>query len=196
DYEEKEVITSLRITRALAPEYPAPGTVRINDELMTYTGVNTVSESEIELTGVTRATDGSSADSHEAGDRVQICLRYVDYRVDGLAYEWLMQFGDIPAAWIDLADWDAEASLWLQQFELTGLITEPTGVTDLLSEITEQCLFYIWWDERQQKIKLEAIKPPIFQVVPKINDNSNIIADSAAVTQEPKGRVSQVWVYW
>lgn len=196
DYGEDETIVTLRITRALASEYPAPGTVRINDELMTYDFVNTISDTEIQLSGITRATDGASRDSHEAGDRVQICLRYVEERVDNLAYEWLTQYGDIPAEWIDQAAWAAEASVWLQQFDLTGLITEPTGVTDLLSEITEQCLFYIWWDEREQKIRLEAIKPPIFQAVPKINDVSNIIADSVAVTQEPKGRVSQVWVYW
>lgn len=196
DYEQEGAISELRVTGAAASEYPAPGTVRINDELMTYTGVVTVSDTEIQLTGITRATDGSSPDSHEAGDRVQICLRYVNIRVDDLAYEWLTEYGDVPTEWINKAEWADEAALWLQQFDLTGLITEPTGITDLLSEITEQCLFFIWWDERQQKIKLEAIKPPVFQVVPKINDNSNIIADSATVTQDPKGRVSQVWVYW
>ncbi|MBV7482530.1 hypothetical protein [Bordetella sp. BOR01] len=196
DYSEEEAIVALRVTRALASEYPAPGTVRVNDELMTYTWVNTISDSEIQLTGITRSTDGSQPDSHEAGDRVQLCLRYQNIRVDHLAYEWLTQYGEVPTEWIDLAAWEAEASVWLQQFDLTGLVTEPTGVTDLLSEITEQCLFFIWWDEREQKIRLEAIKPPVFQTVPKLNDDANIIADSAQVTQDPKGRVSQVWVYW
>lgn len=196
DYGEDDTISFLRVTRALAAEYPAPGTVRINGELMRYSGVSTISDSEIRLTGITRATDGSERDSHDAGDRVQVCLRYTNKRVDQLAYEWLTQFGEIPTAWINLAEWQAEASLWLQQFDLTGLITEPTGVTDLLSEITEQCLFFIWWDERAQKIRLQAIKPPVFQVVPKISDYANVIADSAQITQDPKGRVSQVWVFW
>ncbi|OZI21716.1 hypothetical protein CAL18_12375 [Bordetella genomosp. 7] len=195
-YGEDDSISFLRVTRALASEYPAPGTVRVNDELMRYTGVSTISETEIRLTGITRATDGSARDSHEAGDRVQICLRYTNKRVDDLAYEWLTQYGEVPAAWIDFPEWQEETSLWLQQFELTGLITEPTGVTDLLSEITEQCLFFIWWDERAQKVKLQAIKPPIFQAVPKINDYANIIADSAELSQDPKARVSQVWVFW
>ena len=196
DYDESESISYLRVTKALASEYEGFGTVRVNDELMTYTGVTTISDSEIRLTGITRHTDGSEPDSHEAGDRVQVCLRYENVRVDDLAYEWLTEYGDVPAAWIDKAEWGAEASLWLQQFDLTGLITEPTGVTDLLSEITEQCLFFIWWDERAQKIRLQAIKPAIFQSVPKITDYANIIADSADISQDPKGRVSQVWVYW
>ena len=196
DYDEAESISYLRVTKALASEYEGFSTVRVNDELMTYTGVTTISDSEIRLTGITRHTDGSEPDSHEAGDRVQVCLRYENVLVDDLAYEWLTEYGDVPAAWIDKAEWEAEASLWLQQFDLTGLITEPTGVTDLLSEITEQCLFFIWWDERAQKIRLQAIKPAIFQSVPKITDYANIIADSAEISQDPKGRVSQVWVYW
>lgn len=185
----------LRITGAEASEYPAPGTVRINDELLTYTGVTTIDENEINLTGITRATDGSEAASHDAEDRVQVCLRYEDVRVDDLSYEWLTEYGNVPTDYIDTADWDAEASVWLAQFELSGLITEPTGVTSLLSEITEQCLFYIWWDEREQLIRLEAIKPPIGEV-PEFTDDANIIADSVKIDVKPKERISQVWVYW
>lgn len=195
DYGEEDT-GHLRVTGAQAADYPAPGTVRINDELMRYGSVSQLSETEIHLFDIVRATDGSELDSHSAGDRVQICLRYENVRVDNLAYEWLTQYGDVPAGWIDKPEWEAEAELWLQQFDLTGLITEPTGVTDLLSEVTEQCLFFIWWDEREQKIRLEATKPPVFQLVRKINDYANIIADSAQLSQDPQGRVSQVWVYW
>jgi len=196
DYADDEEITALRITGAEASEYPAPGTVRVNDELMTYTGVTTISPSEIQLTGITRATDGSELGSHDAGDRVQLCLRYTRVRPDILAYEWLTEYGDVPQEWIPLEDWEAEASLWLLPFEMTGLVTEPTGVDDLLSEITEQALFYIWWDERAQLIRLAALKPPIFEDVPQIDDDRHIIGGSAAVAQDPQARVSQVWVFW
>src|SRR5690606_41484088 len=133
-------ICAICVYRTQAADYPATGTVRINDELMTYTGLVTVSDTEIQLTGITRATDGSSPDSHEAGDRVQICLRYTNVRVDNLAYEWLTEYGEVPAAWIDFPEWQEETSLWLQQFELTGLITDPTGVTDLASGVTGRWL--------------------------------------------------------
>lgn len=196
EHGDDEVITALRITGAPASEYPAPGTVRINRELMRYTSVSTISPEEIRLNGITRATDGSEAKSHKEGDRVQWCLRYSNVRVDELAYEWLTQYGDVPASFIPYADWQAEAALWLEQFDLTGLITEPTGVTDLLSEITEQCLFHIWWDERDQEIKLEALKPPIYESVPRINDDKNIVADSVRIKDDPASRVSQVWVFW
>lgn len=189
------VTSDIRITGADAADYPAPGTVRINDELVTYTGVTTISSTEIRLTGITRATDGSEPDDHEAEDRVQLCLRYTDVRVDDLAFEWLTVYGDVPAAFIDEAAWAAEADLWLGQFTLSGLITEPTGVTDLLSEITEQAMFYIWWDEREQLINLEAIKP-FLGTPPQITDDANIIEESPRLSTRPDERVSQVWVYW
>lgn len=196
EYGKDDAITALRVTGAPAGDYPAPGTVRINRELLTYTTVSTVSDEEIWLNGIARATDGSERGSHKAGDRVQLCLRYTNVRVDALAYEWLTEYGSVPVAFIPYAAWQAEAALWLQQFDLTGLITEPTGVTDLLSEITEQCLFHIWWDERKQEIKLEALKPPIYETVPKISDDRNIVADSVKLKDEPASRVTQVWVFW
>src|SRR5690606_11178842 len=64
DYDEAESISYLRVTKALASEYEGFSTVRVNDELMTYTGVTTISDSEIRLTGITRHTDGSEPDSH------------------------------------------------------------------------------------------------------------------------------------
>lgn len=48
----------------------------------------------------------------------------------------------------------------------------------------------------KQLIKLEAIKPPVYDVVPDFSDDGHILAGSAEMSQDPKGRVSQVWVYW
>ena len=186
----------LRITGAAASEYPAPGTVRINDELFTYAGVSTISSTEINLTGIARATDGTEADDHDAGDRVQLCLRYTDIRPDVLAREWLEDYGDVPAQYIDDAAWDAEGETWLNQFQLSGLITEPTGVTDLLAEITEQCMFYIWWDERQQLINMKTVRPAAQDAVTLLNDSQHILAESVQIEESPKDRVSQVWVFY
>lgn len=196
DYGKDDAITMLRVTRADAADYPANGTVRINRELLTYTTVTTIGPDEIRLNGITRATDGTEARGHKAGDRVQWCLRYTNVRVDALAYEWLVTYAGIPTEYIDYPAWQAEAALWLDQFDLTGIITEPTGITKLLGEISEQCLFHIWWDERAQKIRFEALKPPLFDDVPEINDDKNIVADSVKIKDDPSSRASQVWVFW
>jgi hypothetical protein len=59
----------------------------------------------------------------------------------------------------------------------------------------EQVLFYIWWDERDQEIKLRAIRP-IIGTAPVFTDDSNILENSVSFSTDPKNRVSQVWVYW
>lgn len=188
---------TFRITGGQVTDYPAPGTVRVNDEVIRYAGVSLAGNGDFVLTGVVRASDGTQMQSHDAGDRVQYCLRYVNVRPDVMARQWLIQYGDVPASYFDVAQWNDEGQIWLSQFALTGLITEPTGVTDLLSEITEQCLFFIWWDERVQKIKMQAIKPVDDDAaVPRLNDEQNILAGSASLTVDPSARVSQVWVYW
>jgi len=195
-YAEAATISELRITRATATDYPAPGTVRVNEEVFTYTGVTTTSDSEIRLTGITRSTDGTKPGSHDAGDRVQRCLRYTEARADNITSDLLTNYGGVPAGFIPSTDWDDEASVWLEQFRLTALITEPTGVTDLLGEITEQALFYIWWDERDQEIKLRALRAVFGDQVTSINDSSHILKNTIELKQNPKERMSQVWVFF
>lgn len=196
DYADTDSITELRVTRATSSEYPAPGTVRVNDEVFTFTGTTTVSGSEIRLTGVTRATDGTDQERHDAGDRVQLCLRYTETRPDLIAEDLLTNYGFVPSPLIPTAEWDAEASVWLEQFRLTTLITEPTGVNDLLAEITEQALFYIWWDERAQLVRLKALRPSYLDPINDIDSRNNIIAGSIGLQAKPKERISQVWVFF
>ena len=191
-----ETATTLRITGAVEADYPAPGIVVISDEVITYTGVSTIIvNEEINLTGCVRGTNGTLADDHSLEDRVQLCLEYTDELVSDIAYDLLTNYGSIPTAYIDKPAWDDEASTWLAQFNMSTLITEPTGVTELLGEITEQALFYIWWDERQQLINLRAIRPAVETPV-SITDNSNILAETTSIQVKADERISQVWVFW
>lgn len=191
----KDATGNIEVVGATTADYPASGTIRINREVFRYTG-RSMSGDTLRFTGVTRATDGTERHDHKAGDRVQLCLRYNEVRVEELAREWLQDYADVPSEYIPFAEWQAEADLWLDQFDFTGLITEPTGVTQLLGEICEQALFYIWWDERAQLIRMQAIAPRIYEDVEQIDDRRNIIADSIDLRDEPSGRVSQVWVFW
>lgn len=175
-------------------EYPSSGTVRISDELIEYTSKSTITGG-VKLSGATRGSDGSEAESHDEGDRVQLCLRYTDQVPHDIAYDLLTTYGNVPASFIDKTAWDAEGDVWISEFIMSTVISQPTGVTDLLGEITEQALFYIWWDEKDQLIKLRAIRPE-FDNVSQFNDENHIIAGSFELTEDPKQRVSQVWVYY
>lgn len=196
NYGKDDSASSILVATGSVNDYPAPGTVRINREVIRYSSVTFHSTGVVSLGGITRATDGTERHDHKAGDRVQLCLRYNEVRVEELAREWLQDYADVPSEYIPFAEWQAEADLWLDQFDFTGLITEPTGVTKLLGEICEQALFYIWWDERAQLIRMQAIAPRIYEDVEQIDDRRNIIADSIDLRDEPSARVSQVWVFW
>jgi hypothetical protein len=190
--------TTITVIKAQLADYPTSGTLRIDDELMTYTGrtnIGTVDDVIIQFTGITRGTDGSQADIHDTDSNVQLCLRYTDTQVWDVAYDLLTTYAKIPSSYIPYADWNAEGAVWLPQFNVSTLITEPTGVADLLYELMEQVLFYIWWDERDQEIKLRAIRP-IIGDAPVFTDDNNIIENSVSFSTDPKNRVSQVWVYY
>jgi len=190
--------TSLVIKKAVSGDYPASGTVRIDDEIITYSSITeTIISGElfVTLNGLTRATDGSIADQHDVDSGVQVCLRYTNQKVWEIAYDLITNYSKIPASFIDYPAWVLEGETWLFSFDLTTLISEPTGVDDLLQELMSQVLFYIWWDERDQLIKFRVIKPYI-QSAPLLTDNSNLIENSITFSTNAKNRISQVWLYY
>ena len=190
--------TQLDIKDAELTDYDASGTVRIGDELMTYTTRALVDISGVDyvrLSGLTRGTDGSEAKEHKTDANVQLCVRYTDEFVWDVIYDLLTTYAGIPTQYIDKAAWDIEGNDWLQSFNVTALLSRPEGVADVLNELFEQVLAYIWWDERDQEIKFRAIRP-IIGAAPLVTDKANIIQNTASLTTDPKNRVSQVWIYW
>jgi hypothetical protein len=190
--------TTIDIALSVVADYPAPGIVRIDDELITYTtsAIETISSVDyVRLTGVTRATNGTIAASHAAATLVQICTEYDDEQVWDVVYDLLTTYAGIDPSFIPYSDWDAEGTVWLAQFNVSAILSQPRGVGEILGEILEQVLLYIWWDERDQQIKLRAIRPLIGNA-PIFSDNANIIENTVALTTDPKNRVSQIWVYW
>jgi hypothetical protein len=189
--------TQIDIANAVLTDYAASGTVRLGDEIMTYTTralVNIGGTDYVRLSGITRATDGSVAVEHKVDANVQGCVRYTDQTIWDVIYDLLVTHAKIPAAFIDKDEWDLEGDTWLVGFNITSLLSKPTGVGTVLAEILQQVLAYIWWDERSQKIKFRA-----FRAIPNagsINDDANILENSVSITTDPKERISQLWIYW
>lgn len=187
-------VTSFEVSGAVEADYPATGTIRIDNEIMTYTGRST-STNGVTFTGVTRGTDGSTAATHNVSALVQNCLRIVDQRVDDTLELLLETYGNIPAAYLDLAGWATEVSTYLSFWRLNALITVPTSVTQLASDIQEQVLVNAWWDEKDALVKLKAIRG-VDAEPPLLTAENNIVSGSFVLTEKPRERVSQVWVYF
>ena len=187
--------TSIVATGALIADYPATGTILIGDELITYSARVQTTGSTVTFTVTARGTDGTTADTHDAQDTVQTVLEYVNQSPWDVVEDLLTTFAGIDPSFIPIADWTTEGTTYLPSFTVSAKIVEPTSVEQLVSEITEQCLFYIWWHEVDKEIKLQAIRG-IDVTPPLINDENNIIAGTFSIRERPDRRVSQVWTHY
>ncbi len=186
--------TSITVTGAVLADYPATGTLRIKGELMTYTG-RTESGGIITFTGLTRGTDGTTAAAHEIESRVQTCIRYTDINAWQVAKSIIQVYAPAAYDYIDTVQWEAEADQWLDGFIVSAVISQPTGLNQLLAELCRDAQFFIWWDERQQKILLRAVRPPT-ETPQLFTEDANIIAGSQSLVQKPDERISQIWYYY
>ena len=190
-------MTAIGTTLTLKPSgigsgYPTSGTVRIGDELMTYT-----SKSSDTLNGVTRATDGTAADVHATGDTVQLCVRYTAASVPFILNDLLTNYAGISSAYIPYADWLTEAGLWISTYTSTVVISEPTGVRDLIEEVILSFGVALWWDEINAQIRFKVIVPAIVSgTIPALDETSNILKGTLEIEDNEKDRVSRVYLYY
>ena len=187
-------VTSIEVANAIEADYSAAGTIRISDELMTYSARAT-SANGITFTITSRASDNTIAEAHGVDDAVQECLRFTAERVDSVLDTILTTYGGVPAAYLDTANWTIEADSHLAASDLTTIITDPTSVFDLVSDIQEQTMCFVWWDERDAKVKLRAIRG--VDVEPDIlTAENNILKGSFSIAELPRQRTSQVWIHY
>ena len=184
--------TTIEVFGATTSDYPSSGTLRIGSEVMTYTS-RAATGNGLRFKGVTRGTDNTAAETHSADDTAQLCWRLSASLVADALEDLLATYAGIDSAWLD--DWSTESGDFLTFYRLTGLITEPTPVTDVISEIMQQTLVLIWWDEREALIKFRALHG-MTSAPDVLTEGKNIIADSLSITELPDQRASQVWVYW
>lgn len=190
--------TSFEVANAVEADYDASGTLRIGDELMTYTGRAT-STNGIEFTGVTRGTDNTTADSHSEDDGVQQCIRYADATVTDTLVDLLETRGGIPAAFMtDLKLGGGsfnELVSFLSSVRFNRVLTEPYAISELIADMAEQLQFVIWWEETEQLIKASVIKG--YEEAPStLTEEGHIISGSFSMKDLPRQRASQVWVYY
>jgi hypothetical protein len=177
--------------------YPASGQVRINEEIMDFTRIGD------DFT-VVRATYGTTEDNHNADDTVQYCITYTATNVVDIVQDLLdiakqstLGFDNnagLATSQLDLSNWAIEKANWLNGNNLTNIISTPTGVNKLLTELTEQNLLYIWWSPTEQLIKLKAIAPAPSAI--SLSDDENFIEDTVSVAEDSSLRITQVWVYY
>lgn len=187
--------TVFRVQGGALADYDSSGTVRIDDEIMTYSSVSQDGD-YLRFAGVTRGTDGTDAAEHDADTRVQRCVRIdpttVDEAVNILLSE--SEEGNIPDTYLDTTQWASEVGVTISSYQVSELLSEPTSVTKLIGQIQEQTLTYIWWEERERKVKMRVVTG--YDAHPDtITDLSNIMS-GFSIEEMPDQRVTQLWYYY
>lgn len=169
-------------------EYSASGFIRINKEVIGFTRSG-------DTMSLSRAQFGTEADSHDEDDTVQQCLRYQSEAPQDILYDLLKNYAGIPDAYLDKAGWDAEALDYLPRL-YSAIISEPEGVSKLISEMCQQMYFTIWFDERESLVKLRAVRLAEDDEVYELDDNMHLIENSISWKDLSDELITQVWVYY
>jgi hypothetical protein len=186
--------TSCTVAGAILSDYPETGYLRINSEIIQYAERYETTGSNIYFGGLTRAIAGTTASAHNQNDRAQRVLYYNAVSFHEIIYDLFVNWGGIPASYIDLAAWAAEKTTYRADYNFTAFIAEPTKIDDLAGEVCLQALANVWWDERIQQIVLSAVKP---QPAPYLlTDEDAIVAGSLTFREKPEERASQTHVYY
>ena len=170
-------------------EYPASGTASIGSEAVSFT------RSGDTITLTERAVGGTEVATHNIGDLFQIAYSVTNESIADVAYDLLTNFANINTSFIDLAAWQSEASRWLAGFDMTALILEPTGVTELLGELAQHGVLW-WWNDEAQEIGMRANRPRDFdEVLSTYSDDISVIEGTMKNESLYDQRVTQVVLY-
>jgi hypothetical protein len=168
-------------------EYPASGWVCLGGkEVVAFTRSSDV------LT-ITRAQFGTVAQGHDAGDRVQLVLRYTGDDAADIIHDLLTNYAGVPAEYINLTDWQEETADFLGVI-YARTITEPTSVHKLVSGLIEEAALAVWWDDRAQRLRLNVLRE--ISTDTQTFGHDRILENSLKVKEQPAKRISQIWSYY
>lgn len=172
-----------------ALDYPASGYIRIGSEVCSFTRSSDV------LT-IVRGLKGTAATEHKSGDTVQLCQEYAGQTVQNIVYDLLVNFCGIDGGYLDLINWNAEQTAYLTRL-YSALLTAPTGVSKLLTELCEQVGFLLFWDEVNEKLILKSVRPnSLSETVTDLTADYHLLADSLKLKDLNDERVNEAWIYY
>jgi hypothetical protein len=142
---------------------------------------------------IVRAQLGTAAAAHTAQDLVQLVLRYESADPANIIADLFETYAGVSSAYIPIAAWQLETTTFLNRL-YTATIAIPISVNTLVSEIIQQAALAVWWRDDEQTIGLQVLRG--IDTTAAEYSETNYLADSLAVTEQPDKRVSQVLVYF
>jgi Concanavalin A-like lectin/glucanases superfamily len=140
-----------------------------------------------------RAQYNTEAQAHNAQSRVQVCLEFLAQDVAQIINDLMVDFADIDQDLIPLSTWLAETGEFINTV-YSALITEPTAVNKLISELVEQAGLVVWWDDLANTFRLQVLRA--ISTASATYNGDIYMKDTLKVTEQPSKRLSQVYVYF
>ncbi len=173
-------------------EYDSSGYIRIDNEIIKYTGKTATS-----FIGCTRGQFSTTAAQHDQNAKIQLCYVKESINVVDIILDIIQNYVGIAAADIDTTGFAFEKSRWLSSFTFTGVISKPIKASELLSELQEQSMSNIWWDDESQLVKFKVFAPGFMTFIAdpvQLNDAENIV--DIDVDHNEDSRISRVIIYY
>jgi len=168
-------------------EYPASGYGVLGSEIVRFTRVGDT------VTLTHRAQDGSVLSSHSERTTFQLAYKVTNRRPDDLIEDLLVNYGNVPSSFIPkVSKWAPDVTKWASSLRLDTVITKPTGVTTLISELSPIGIS-LWWDEIEQEIGMKINSPVDEEEIFDLTDDNSILD----IEQEDRDdqRLTQVHFY-
>jgi len=185
-------ITASATTATLTPTgigdsgYAASGYLTIGSEIIGFI------RSGDTLTLTTRGAFSTTAASHSASDAVQQAAYWDGLTADLVVADLLTNYAPVPTSYIDTAAWAAEIARGNPDLKITAIVTKPTAVSDLISEISYLGLS-VYAESGAKSIGFKTSRPYYDDTTWTITD-SDIIKDGLTLAGRDDKRLTEVVV--
>lgn len=182
------------ITKDDGTQIDTSGIIRIEDELISYTGINIPAK---QLTGCTRGIHNTIGATHDAEERIGIVKYYAPDNPFDILQSILTDSG------VPLADIDTTAFAYWKDWpktdvDFSAIITEEDDITasELFWEIVNIIDCHVWQDENQKITIRRDISNAPGRTYATLTDESNIIFKSGSADSNEKSRRTRYVMYW
>lgn len=169
------------------------GYVRINDEVIGYTGRNSTTNL---LSGCTRGMFDTVAAAHSHGDKVDRCEYFAPDSPYTHLQTLLVDHGGVATANIDTAAMTRAAGFPHTDVKFSALIVEQEKVFDLVADLAGALGINVWQDEAQMITVGRALPNDPARTTTGLTDAANLVEKSASLDRNEESRATRVIIYW
>lgn len=145
-------------------------------------------------TVIVRGMHGTRAQDHNTDAVMRKAIVWVGVNPINALRDALTAYAGL-GSYIDNAEWDSVRDTYTTGDEMNGALTTPKSIKDFTKKVCEQFGLNIWFDDENQKLKIQAIGWTI-NTIKQINWQQHIINKGHRFNKDIQKAVTQTWYYY